>query len=182
MIEAEIESVLKSATRLFSPSEVEVAAEHMAQAITDVLGEKNPVLLTVMIGGLVATGLLLKHLQFPLVMDYVHATRYRGQTEGKEIHFINKPETCLKGREVLIIDDILDGGITLKEVVAFCKEVGASRVYTAVLADKPDARLEGGLAHADFVGLTVPNLYLFGYGLDYKNYLRNAPGIFAVQS
>ena len=88
-----------------------------------------------------------------------------------------KPTTPLSGRSVLIIDDVLDEGITLAAIKDYCLEQGAIEAYTAVLVDKlldHDKPI-----HADFVGLTVENHYLFGYGMDYKGYLRNAAGIYA---
>ncbi len=123
---------------------------------------------------------LLERIDFPLELDYVHATRYTGKTRGGDIVWKNKPSTSLKDRIILVIDDILDGGITLQEIVNFCQAEGAQKVYTAVLVDKKDVRLPGGLPKADFTGLYADNHYLFGYGLDYKEYLRNAPGIYAI--
>ena len=80
----------------------------------------------------------------------------------------------------MIVDDVLDGGITLAEIVKYCQSEGAREVLTAVLVEKKDARLPAGLPKANFCGLHVENHYLFGYGMDYKGYLRNAPGIFMV--
>jgi hypoxanthine phosphoribosyltransferase len=77
-----------------------------------------------------------------------------------------------------VIDDILDEGLTLAAIVARCREEGARRVWTAVLVEKQRARAVDFTA--DFVGLTVPDRYVFGYGMDYKGYLRNARGIYAV--
>ena len=81
---------------------------------------------------------------------------------------------------MVIVDDILDGGITLNEILKYCQENGAKEVYSAVLVDKASARLPSGLPTADFCGLTVENHYVFGFGMDYKGYLRNAPGIYVV--
>jgi len=86
----------------------------------------------------------------------------------------------LKDRAVLIVDDILDGGLTLSAIVDYCRAQGARSVLTAVLVDKLNARLPDGLHSADFCGLHVDNHYVFGYGMDYKGYLRNAPGIYMV--
>ena len=90
------------------------------------------------------------------------------------------PDCKMHGRTVIIVDDILDGGITLHAIRDYCQAQGAESIYTAVLVDKHEARVEGGLQTADFVGLTVANHYVFGYGMDYKEYLRNAPGIYVV--
>ncbi len=110
----------------------------------------------------------------------MHATRYQNTTSGKELTWKSKPEMSLKGRTIVIVDDILDGGLTLAAVKSYCENAGAGSVYTAVLVDKVDARVEGGLKQPDFSALTVDNHYVFGYGMDYKGYLRNAPGIYRV--
>ena len=125
-------------------------------------------------------GNLLPRLDFPLEVDYVHATRYRGEIRGGDIHWKVKPSVNLQNRTVLIVDDILDGGITLAAIVNEIKKMGAAEVHTAVLVDKHNKRVPEGLPNADFVGLQVDDHYIFGYGMDYKEYLRNAPGIFIV--
>lgn len=176
----EIRKVYEDATLLFTHNEVEAALDRMAIDIEKELGDKNPVLLCVMIGGLVPMGNLLPRLDFPLEVDYVHATRYRGKTRGGELVWKAKPSIDLKGRNVLIVDDILDGGITLAGIVEAIQEMGAESVRTAVLVDKYQKRIEGGLSHADYVGLRIEDHYIFGFGMDYKEYLRNAPGIYVV--
>jgi len=179
-IPSKIKSVYETATCLYTTKEVEAALDRMAINIHEVLKEKNPVLLCVMIGGLVPLGNLLPRLDFPLEVDYVHATRYRGGIQGGELHWKVKPSVSLEGRTVLVVDDILDGGITLAAILKEVEALGASEVYSAVLVDKHHKRVEGGLDNADFVGLEVDDHYIFGYGMDYEEYLRNAPGIFVV--
>lgn len=179
-VPADVRDVFKKATCLQTKADVESALDTMATAISYELADANPLLLCVVVGGIVALGNLLPRLDFPLEVDYVHATRYGMGCTGKEVKWLAKPSYDLKGRTIILVDDILDGGITLQSIVEYCKEQGAEKVYSAVLVDKQDARLEGGLPEADFAGLTVPNEWLFGYGLDYKGYLRNAPGIYSV--
>jgi len=176
---AEITRIQTEADLIYSSAEVEAAIEKMAEDITLVLAEKNPVVLCLMIGGVVLTGKLLPLLNFPLQVDYVHATRYQGETNGGTLHWIRKPSLSLQGRHILIVDDILDEGNTLKAMVEECKSNKATTIHTAVLVDKQLDR-ERSFKQADFTGLTVPNRYVFGYGMDYKEYLRNAPGIYAV--
>ncbi len=175
-----IREVFAKATCLYSKNEVEAALDKMAQEIHDALSQSNPIFLCVVVGGIVPLGNLLPRLDFPLEVDYVHATRYRGDTVGKDLQWKAKPSCNMKGRTVVVVDDILDGGVTLEAIVQFCKESGASVVHTAVLVDKCHARLPHGHAKADFSGLEVDNHYVFGYGMDYKGYLRNAPGIYVV--
>jgi hypoxanthine phosphoribosyltransferase len=175
-----IKQVYENAVCLYTTKEVEAALDRMAITIHECLHDKNPIILCVMIGGLVPMGNLLPRLDFPLEVDYVHATRYQGQTEGGILHWKVRPSLDLTERTVLIVDDILDGGVTLAAILAEIKSMGASEVYTAVLVDKKHKRVKDGLDNADFVGLNVDDHYIFGYGMDYHEYLRNAPGIFVV--
>jgi len=177
----EMRQVLQNAELLYSRAEVEQAIADLGQAITARLQDSNPLCLCVLNGGVITAGLLLPHLPFPLQLDTLHATRYRGETQGKDLQWKKLPESKLAGRTLLVIDDILDQGLTLRAIVAYCQAQGAAQVYTATLADKPDAHHPDGLAAADFTGLSLPNRYIFGYGLDYHGYWRNADGIYAVK-
>lgn len=175
-----IKDVYEQSTCLFTTSEVEAAIDKMALNIHEELKDENPILLCVMVGGLVLLGNLLPRLDFPLEVDYVHATRYRGELSGGEIHWKVRPSSSIEGRTVLIVDDILDGGITLAAIIDEVRALGAKKVYSAVLVDKYCKRVPNGLNKADFVGLKIEDHYIFGYGMDYNEYLRNAPGIFVV--
>lgn len=176
----DIREVFSKATCLYSKTEVEAALDRMATEISHELSHSNPIFLCVVVGGIVAMGNLLPRLDFPLEVDYIHATRYRNTTRGHEIQWKAEPNTNLKGRTVVVVDDILDGGITLQEIMSYCNKQHAAQIYTAILVDKESARLDGGCPKADFTGLCVDNHYVFGYGMDYKGYLRNAPGIYVV--
>lgn len=175
-----IHEVFAKATCLHSRTEVDAALDRMASQIHHRLAEENPIFLCVVIGGIVTLGNLLLRLDFPLEVDYVHATRYQGKIHGKDLEWKAKPACSMKGRTIVIVDDILDGGVTLSEIEKYCRKEEAASVYTAVLVDKVNARLPGGHEKADFCGLQVDNHYVFGYGMDYKGYLRNAPGIYRV--
>lgn len=176
-MENEITTVRENADLLHSKAEIEAALNSMATQINQLLAERNPLVLCVMNGGLVVAGQLLTRLTMPLTVDAINASRYQNQTVGSEIEWITKPRTSLKNRTVLLIDDILDAGITLAAIYDYCVQEGASSVYTAVLLDK-DLPQQKPIT-ADFVGLKVANRYVFGYGMDYKGYWRNADGIFA---
>ncbi len=177
---AHIRDVAVRSTLLFSKDEVENAVDEMAFKIESALSGTNPLCLTVMIGGLVATGTLLRRLHFPMEIDYIHATRYKGATRGGEIEWVATPRAILKNRTVLLIDDILDGGQTLAEIKKYCLEQGAKEVLTAVLITKKKDRGPECLQKADFSALEIKDRFIYGYGMDYQEYLRNAPGIFAV--
>ncbi len=181
-IPSQIQQVYDQAIQLYSTEEVDAALDKMAADIRNVLQDKNPVVLCVMVGGLVPLGNLLPRLDFPLEVDYLHATRYTGKLSGGRLTWKVKPTVSLANRTVLIVDDILDEGVTLAAIVDEIKEMGALDVKTAVLVDKANRRAENGLKVADFTALQVENHYVFGYGMDYHEYLRNAPGIYMVKS
>ncbi|MEH6579781.1 MAG: hypoxanthine-guanine phosphoribosyltransferase [Amphritea sp.] len=161
---------------------MEAAIARMVHDIALDLMDSNPVFLPVMNGGLVIGGKLLTRLNIPLEVSYVHATRYRNTTSGQGLEWKVKPQIDFTGRPVVIVDDILDEGHTLCEIVDYCKAEGASDVYTVVLTDKKhDRKARPGLK-ADYAALELEDRYVFGYGMDYKGYWRNAPGIFAVKN
>ena len=179
MMPDNLDQVRARALCLFDEAAVEAALDRMAAGISARLSNSNPLILCVMSGGLIITGRLATRLHFPLQMDYIHATRYQNTTRGKELHWKAMPALPLAGRVVLVVDDILDEGVTLRRILDWCHEQQASEVYSAVLVDKQHDRKHSALK-ADFTGLEVDDHYLFGYGMDYKGYLRNCPGIFAV--
>ncbi|MEO8400794.1 MAG: hypoxanthine-guanine phosphoribosyltransferase [Gammaproteobacteria bacterium] len=175
-----IQQVLEKAECLFDLAAIEKALDKMSGEITEKLEKENPIILCVMVGALVPAGHLLTRLHFPLEVDYIHATRYRGTTRGGDLHWLVEPRKSLKDRTILIIDDIMDGGLTLAAIIDYCRQFGAKAVYTAVMVNKLRKREEGVTFEPDFVGVNAENRYLVGFGLDYEEYLRNAPGIYAV--
>lgn len=176
-----VRRVMDEADCLYSATEVEAAITQVAQDITRVLQDSNPVVFCVMNGGLIFSGKLLTQLNFPLEQSYLHASRYRNETSGGELFWKAKPEISFMDRDVLIVDDIFDEGHTLMAIIDFCKYAGARNVYTAVLLDKQHVRKVRPGASTDFVGLHCEDRYVFGYGMDYKGYWRNAAGIYAVK-
>jgi len=145
------------------------------------LAGREALFLTVMQGGLPFAGQLATAITAPLAFDYLHATRYRGNTSGSELHWLREPRAPMAGRIVLLVDDILDEGHTLAAIRAHCREHGASEVLVAVLCEKRHGRCVPDLA-ADFVGVEVPDRYVFGYGMDYHEQGRNLAAIHAVDA
>ncbi|WP_114416374.1 hypoxanthine-guanine phosphoribosyltransferase [Marinospirillum perlucidum] len=174
-----INQVMLEADCLADEQAISQAFDRMAQEVTERLQEALPVVYCVMNGGLFTTSELVKRLKFPLEMDYMHATRYRRQIKGGELHWRVEPEVSLKGRSVLIVDDILDEGATLAAILEHCRQQGAKEVLCAVLIDKQHDRKAVEGFKADFTGLEVEDRYLFGCGMDYQGYLRNLPAIYA---
>jgi hypoxanthine phosphoribosyltransferase len=175
----DIQQIQQDADVLFDEQTVEAALDKMAADINSQLADAEPLVLCVMNGGIVVAGKLLTRLTMPLTIDAINASRYKNQTFGTGIEWILKPRAVLTDRTVLIIDDILDQGITLAAIYEYCIEQGARAVYSAVLIDKKIGRDKP--IQANFVGLECKNRYIFGYGMDYKGYCRNAAGIFACK-
>lgn len=170
------DAVAARAQQLVTPEEIDAALDRMAASITERLAGKDPLVLCVMTGAVFVAGLLLPRLQFQLRVDYIHASRYQGRTSGGEIVWRYRPSDAIRGEHVLVLDDILDEGITLRQIVDACHEDGAASVHTAVLVSKEREHA----CEADVVGVQVEDRYLYGYGLDYKSYFRNVAGIYAV--
>jgi hypoxanthine phosphoribosyltransferase len=175
----EINAILADADLLVNEQQIAVAITQIAEKINSLLADRNPLVLCVMNGGLVFTGQLLPQLTIALTLDSINASRYHNQTSGGAIEWVNTPRTSIKGRTVLIVDDILDEGITLAAIYEHCLAHGAASIYSAVLVNKLLGHSK--VIFADFIGLNLENRYLFGYGMDYKGYLRNAPGIYACK-
>lgn len=181
MTGAEANQVLLEADLLADETAVATAIARMAGEITSTLAERCPVVFCVMNGGLIFAGQLLTKLVFPLEVSYVHASRYGDETTGTLLNWHFRPNCDLRGRTVLLLDDILDEGITLAAIADWCREQGAADVQMAVLVDKRhDRKIYPGF-RADFAGIETEDRFLFGYGLDYRGYWRNAPGIYAVK-
>jgi hypoxanthine phosphoribosyltransferase len=180
MLEAgEARRILESAELLVSADAVNDAVQRVAQEISTTLATANPLVLSVMTGAIVFTGQLLPLLRFPLDLDYVHVTRYGGATVGGHIEWKRFAAEKMAGRTVLIVDDILDEGHTLVEIKRRALESGAIHFYSAVFGDKALGRKKP--IAADFVGVTLPNRYVFGFGLDVKGAWRNLPAVYAMK-
>ncbi len=167
--------------QIHTAAEVDAAFDRIAAAIHSRLHDRQPLVLPVMMGGLIPAGELLRRMDFPLDLDYIHATRYRGGTEGKELKWRAYPQVSLAGRVVLVIDDILDEGATLAAIVDYCHREGVEEVLTAVLVDKQHPR-QRHFESADFSGLEVDDRYVFGSGMDYHGRYRNLRGIYALHA
>lgn len=179
--DSEILGVLDDAELIFSAEEVDEAYGQMAAAIAKSLGKKNPLVVSVMMGGLIPTARLAERFDFPHQLDYLHATRYQGYTEGGELSWIARPRLPLEDRVVLIVDDVLDHGVTLASISEDCRQQGAKDVRIAVLVKKRH-KSSLGEVKADFVGLEADDQYLIGCGMDYKEYWRQLPGIYGLKA
>ena len=178
-----LDDALRESDLLFDRAHLERETERIAWTIREDYTGDRPVYLTVMHGGMPFASQLALELGgrgLDLEFDYLHASRYRGTTSGGTLHWKHRPATPLRGRRVLLVDDIVDEGHTLAQVREWVREQGASEVRIAALAVKQHNRCVSGLV-ADYAGLTVPDRYVYGYGMDYYEQGRNLPAIYALQ-
>ncbi len=180
-LHAECRRVLSEAEVVHDEAAVNAAYDRMAQQLEKLVGQSNPVVMPVMMGGLFVASELMKRLDFPIQLDYLHATRYRGDLHGGELIWKVMPSIDLAGRVVVVIDDILDEGHTLAAVQRALHSQDAAEVLTTVLIQKNHDRRDPAV-QVDVVGLETDDRYLFGCGMDYKGYLRQHPCIYAVNS
>jgi len=176
---AKARALLANADLIHSEATVQAALDDVAERIRGRLAEKNPLVLCVMTGGVIFTGQLLPKLAFPLDFDYLHATRYGPETQGGKISWRMAPWMSVKGRTVLVVDDILDEGVTLAAVKESLIRLGAEEVLLAVFTDKENGKNKP--IAADFVGLPVPDRFVFGFGMDVDGAWRNLPAIYAMK-
>lgn len=172
-------TALSNSDLLFDEGDIDAAVARIAAEIREDYSADRPVYLTLMHGGMLFSSKLSLLVGIDLEFDYLHATRYRGALTGSGLAWLHRPATPLKGRRVLIADDILDEGHTMKAVRNWCEDQGAADVRIAVLCVKNhDRRVEG--IDADYIALEVPDRYVYGYGMDYHEQGRNLPGIYAL--
>lgn len=171
--------MLETADQVASEEEVERGIRDVAAQITAGFRDRYPLLLCVMNGAVFFCGRLLPLLRFPLHLDYVHASRYGDEVAGRGLRWRAEPRESVKGRAVIIVDDILDVGETLAAIKAKVLSLGADSCHVAVLADKVTGKKKP--VTADFVGVHVPDRFVFGCGLDAYGSWRNLPAIYALK-
>ena len=171
--------ILDTAEQLCSAVVVSDAVARIAQEVYDRLRDSNPLVLGVMRGSVVFAGQLLPLLNFPLEFDYLDVTRYRDATRGGAITWRVSPGTQVQGRVVLVVDDILDEGQTLAAIREKMLAAGAQAFYSAVFAEKETGRAKP--VSADFIGVRLPNRFVFGFGMDVNGAWRNLPAVYALK-
>ena len=163
----ELERIINTSTCLITESEIDKRISKLAYELSDKLNGEDPVFLCTLVGALIFTGKLTSRIKIPIQIDYAHASRYGESSSGNEVTWHATPKISLKNRTVVILDDVLDGGITMRAIYKYCLE-------------NDSGRSPGGLQKPDFTCFTIGDYWLVGTGLDYKGYLRNLPGIYAM--
>lgn len=168
------------AERIASPEEVAAAFDRLAEDIATRLAGREPVLVAVLEGGRMPAAEISRRLTIPHVNDALRVGRYGNGAKGGQLRWHALPETPLHGRAVVVIDDILDEGITLAGVARHCREAGAGEVLTCVLTEK-DLPERAAELEPDFRGFLVPDRYIVGCGMDYQGRWRELPGLYALE-
>jgi len=175
----QLQHIFDSADKLYSMDDIDKALTRLAESLKAAFSQSNPLFLCVMNGSVMTTGHLLPKLNFLLELDYIHVSRYGDKTTGGDLNWFHKPASELSGRTVVLVEDIFDEGVTVQALREYCEQAGAESVSCVTLIDKLHNNKVG--IFPEYIGLTVPDRYVFGFGMDYQGYWRNAPGIYAVK-
>lgn len=175
----ELQLVKENSDLIFSASQIKTAVEKMGLELEANIKDKNAILICVMNGGITLTSDLSRAMDCDVRLDYLQVARYRDKTVGGSLHWLKEPQLSLENQTVVLVDDIYDEGYTMEELVSYCEKHGAKEVITAVLLYKQKTSPQVG-NKPDIHGLEVTDRYVFGYGMDYKGYLRNIPAIYAI--
>lgn len=164
---------------LYTTDEIDTGIEELALRVADDLKNSNPLFICIMNGAMFFCTSLLKHFNFPLQLDYLHLTRYQDGRSSDSLEWKVKPHFKIQGRHVVLLDDILDEGKSLRAAHSFCVEQGAASVKSFVLLKKNRKDKMACFEVNDYV-FACPDLYVFGYGMDYKHYWRNSNAIYTI--
>jgi hypoxanthine phosphoribosyltransferase len=173
-----IQALIRKSSVIYSEIEIKTVIKNIADQVNQTIKTDDLYVLCVMNGALIFAGQLLPRLEKNIQYSYIHATRYAASLTGGPIHWLVKPPIDIEGKTVLILDDILDEGITLREIATTCLAMKAKAIYTAVLFDKEITKEKSYFPN--FIGLKVPNRFVFGYGLDCKGLGRNLPHLYTL--
>lgn len=172
--------VLEHSSLIADSAAVRAAVDLMAEQINAHYRDHAIIMVVVMVGGMVPATWLLSRLKMPVRIDFIHATRYTGQTEGGELEFRVPTRLNLQNQHVLIVDDIYDVGLTLDLIEHYCETRGARSVESAVLVRKEHDRPTTE-SKPRFIGMSVEDKYVFGCGMDVFEHWRHLDEIRALE-
>ncbi len=169
-------NIQKKPQVLIPRKEIEAAVKRLAKEITRDYRDKNPVILGVLKGSFIFMSDLVRKLDFPLEIDFVRCSSYTGGTQSSgRVRMASGLRPRIRGRHVVVVEDIIDTGITLSYLISYFKSKKTASVKLCALADKPTRRVAP--LDIDYSGFTVPDKFLVGYGLDCDEKYRNLPDI-----
>ena len=160
---------------LLTEEQIQSRIKELGKILSEEYAGKNPVVVGVLKGVVVFYADMIRHLTVPCQMDFMWISSYEGTESTGNLVVRKDVATDIRGRHVLILEDIYDTGNSLNFVWHHLLEKGAASVKICTLLDKPERRKPGITLRADYVGFTIPNAFVVGYGLDYNEYYRNLP-------
>ena len=165
---------------LFTKDEIATTVSRLAAEISRDYQTKHPILIAVLKGSFVFLADLIRQLDFPLEIEFVRLSSYgRGTESSGKIRVIQRPQSEIKGRHVLVIEDIIDTGFTSVFLLDYLNRKKPASLKLCVLTDKPSRRQVP--VNIDYRGLTVPDKFIVGYGIDWDEKFRYLPDIYAVE-
>ena len=175
-----LNELISNSSLIYSNEEINSAIEDLANNCNSKFINQKITVLPVMKGALIFAGQLVSKLNFCCELDYIHASRYSNNEAQSKLDWKYQPNIDLiKDKVILVLDDILDEGITLNNIKKKLLEMGAKEVLIGVLFDKKINKQKP--IKVDFIGLEVPNSYVYGFGLDFKGIGRNIPHLYAYK-
>ncbi len=162
---------------LLTEDEIQTKVKELAALLSAEYADKNPVFIGVMKGVVMFFGDMVKNITVPCQIDFMWISSYSGTESSGRTVVKSDVSQDLKGRHVVILEDIFDTGNSLSFVYQHLLDKQPASLKICTLLDKPERRKPGVALQADYVGFTVPNEFVVGYGLDYNEYYRNLPYI-----
>ena len=160
---------------MLTEAQIHARIEELGKILSEDYRDKNPVILGVMKGVVIFYADMIRKINVPCQMDFMWISSYEGTDSTGSIVVKRDVSTDIKGRHVLILEDIFDTGSSLSFVYDHLMEKEPASLKICTLLDKPSRRKPGVTLQADYVGFTIPNAFVVGYGLDYDEYYRNLP-------
>jgi hypoxanthine phosphoribosyltransferase len=159
-------------------SEIQSKIDLLSSRIKADVEGKNPLFITVLNGAFIFAADLIRRFQFPLEVAFIRVASYSGTSSSGKVREVIGLDMDITGRIVVIVEDIIDSGITMEYLIGMMKELGAKEVRIATFLFKPGAFQKD--YKIDYVGMEIPNDFIVGYGLDYDGYGRNYPDIYKI--
>lgn len=160
---------------LLSEQQIQARIQELGEVLTKEYADKNPVIVGVLKGVVVFYADMIRHIQVPCQMDFMWISSYTGTDSTGKMLVRQDVSADIEGRHVLILEDIFDTGNSLEFTVNHLKKQNPASIKICTLLDKPERRRAGVTLKADYVGFTIPNAFVVGYGLDYNEKYRNLP-------
>lgn len=160
---------------LLSEQQIQTRIQELGEILTKEYADKNPVIIGVLKGVVVFYADMIRRIQVPCQMDFMWISSYAGTDSTGKMLVRQDVSADIEGRHVLILEDIFDTGNSLEFTVNHLKKQNPASIKICTLLDKPERRRAGVTLKADYVGFTIPNAFVVGYGLDYNEKYRNLP-------